>query len=48
VDIYSYLEIVQFPGNHKFKEIVTLSTAEAEFVSLTECAKLRIWLKKFI
>lgn len=32
----------------QLQRIVTLSTAEAEFVSLTECAKQGIWMKNLI
>ena len=33
---------VHFYGNHNYKKIVTLSTAEKEYISLTECVKQRI------
>jgi len=32
----------------QIQKIVTLLTAEAEFISLTECPKQRIWLKNLI
>jgi len=40
--------IVQFHRNLNNKKSVTLSTAEVEFVSLTECAKQGIWFKNLI
>jgi len=44
--LFSYLVTVQFHGNLNKKKSVTLSTAEVEFVSLTECAKQCIYFKK--
>ena len=45
VDIYFYLEKALFHGNLSYRKTLTLSTAEAEFVSLTECTKQALWFK---
>jgi len=42
---FFYLEKALFHRNINYRKNVTLSTAEAEFVSLTECTKQALWFK---
>jgi len=45
VDIYIYLEKRPISWKSQLQKNVTLSTAEAEFISLTECTKQALWFK---
>ena len=45
VDIYILLGKIPTSWKSQLQKNVTLSTAEAEFVSLTECTKQALWFK---
>jgi hypothetical protein len=40
--------VEQFHGHQKKQELVTLSTAEAEYVAATHAAKEALWLRRLI